>query len=163
MWDANRNFTKVIVKAFPAYRRGVRKQDRSSGRPEFSGGPVERRTTALERIRKKDSDRRRLLKSPLRWFLVLALGCGLMVTLADSQRVGMTSVFLAAVLWGAAFSRLLTFRVMCSGILLTSIAAFALYGVDILRIAAMSTLALGLMILALRSLPESRKPPPAVV
>ena len=158
-WGANRNFTKAIVKAFPAYRKSGRGGTGLTGR-EKRRPRVKRSSTALERIRAKDSARRRLLKSPLRWFLVLTLGYLVIDTVASapgSGGLGMSSIFLVAVLWGSAFSRTLTFRVMCSVILLTATAAFGLYGVNVLLVLLMLTLSMALTVLALKALPKDRE------
>ena len=50
LWGANRNFTKAIVKAFPAYRRGKARGGKATGEPEYFGPRVRRSTSALERI-----------------------------------------------------------------------------------------------------------------
>ena len=113
-------------------------------------------SSAWARIKARDSERSRLLRSPLRWFLVLALGYVVIDALAASRLIGTSSLLLCAVLWGSAFSRTLTFRVMCSGILLAATAALGFLGVEILQVAVMMMLSLALLILALRSLPVSR-------
>ena len=159
LWGANRNFTKAIVKAFPAYRKSGRSGTGLTGK-ERRHPRVKRSSTALERIRAKDSDRRRLLRSPLRWFLVLTLGYLAIDSIANTPGgggIGMSSIFLVAVLWGSAFSRTLTFRVMCSAILLTSTAAFGLFGVNTFQVVAMAGLSMVLTMLALKALPKDRE------
>ncbi len=156
MWSANRNFTKVIIKAFPAYWRGKRRRGASSGRPAYTGPRLRRTSSVWERIQTKDSERSRLLRSPLRWLLVLTLGYLVIDALAGSRLIGTSSLLLFAILWGSAFSRTLTFRVMCSGILLAATAALGLLGVEILQVAGMVMLSLALLTLALRSFPVGR-------
>ncbi len=156
MWSANRNLSKIVVKAFPAYWRGKRVRGASSGRPAYAGPRLKRISSSWERIQAKDSERSRLLRSPLRWLLVLTLGYLVIDALAASRLIGTSSLLLLAVLWGSAFSRTLTFRVMCSGILLAATASLGFLGVEILQVAGMVMLSLALLILALRSFPVNR-------
>ncbi len=160
LWGANGNIARAIVKAFPAYRRGMQRRAGGLGGRPHVGPAVRRSASAWARIRQQDQDRHRLLSSPLRWFLVLTLGYLVISIVAGQARdlggrgTGGTVVLLCPVLWCAAFSRSRSFRIMGGGVLVAVTLSLLLFQVHPLRVLCSTAPAVALLWLAVRKGPK---------
>ena len=150
-FGANRNFVRAIVKAFPAPgRRSTRRRGPKREPEKITDQVVAPRVSAREKIRKGDDARRAMLRSPVRWFLVLPLGY-LFLNATRGHRPSTSGVSVLALvlvlpmLWCAAFSRSRSFRIMGGGVMVAVAATMFITGIPHVQVIAAQVLSLGLL------------------
>ena len=150
-WGANRNFVRAIVKAFPAPgKRSTRRPGPHREPRKVTDQAVKPRVSAREKIRRKDASRRAMLRSPVRWLLVLALGWLLLDSLFGHRpsTAGISAlavVLLLPMLWTAAFARSRSFRIMGGAVIVAVSATLFLTGASHVQVVAAQVLSLLLL------------------